>query len=367
MTSTELKNYIIEYEQIEYILESLGCRSIVYHEDKNYYSATQPEDSADNKMGVCIKAVPYLNYYSYSRNIHKEDGKDLFALVQETKHITFAETMKYLHNLLGLKYTFKKEEPKDDKPKYDPLAIFKKAASKKRCRNVLDCTFEALDESVLTDLVPMIHIDIFREGILPKTIKKFGLCYSYRWRRTVFPIRWWLNGELLAYNARTSIENYDEFNITKYWLTPGYQKQNNLYGLWENYKDIEKAKYITLLESEKNVCKRDSRFDSTCVALQGHSISDEQVRIILGLNIQEVVIAVDNDIPLEEIRHLCEKFYHLRKVSYIYDRWGLLKQNKMSPADACNKIYDFLFKHRIVYTESEHQLYLKSLEKKKNV
>ena len=364
MTSNELKIHILENNLIETILENLGCRSIEFHPDKDYWTSTQPDEQADNKMGVVIKQNTFLSYYSYSRNIHVEDGKDLFALVQETKHITFAETMKYLHNLLGLKYTFKKEEPKDDKPKYDPLAIFKKAASKKRCRNVLDCTFEALDESVLTDLVPMIHIDIFKEGIIPKTIKKFGLCYSYRWKRTVFPIRWWVDGTLLAYNARTSVENFAEFDIKKYFITPGYHKENNLYGLWENYKDIEKAKYITLLESEKNVCKRDSRLDSTCVALQGHSISDEQVRIILGLNIQEVVIAVDNDIPIDEIRHMCEKFYHLRKVSYIYDRWGLLKQNKMSPADACNKIYDFLFKHRVVYSEKEHQLYLKSLEKK---
>jgi DNA primase len=362
MTAHELKEYICTENKIELILEDIGCHSIQFHPDKDYWTAAQLD--GDNPLGVVIKNNLYLNYYSYSRNIHLEDGKDIFALVQETKKITFAEVMKYIHNLLGLKYTFKKDKPKEDIPKYDPLAIFKKAASKKKYKNVLDCTFDVLDESVLTDLVPMIHIDIFREGITPKTIKKFGLCYSYRWRRTVFPIRWWLNGELLAYNARTSIENYSEFGITKYWLTPGYQKQNNLYGLWENYKDIEAAKYITILESEKNVCKRDSRLDSTCVALQGHSISDEQVRIILGMNIQEIVIAMDNDVPIEEIRHICEKFYHLRKVSYIYDRWGLLKQNKMSPADSCNKVYDFLFRHRVVYNEREHQLYLKNLGKK---
>lgn len=363
MISQDLKEHIYTEQKIDFILENIGCHSIKFHPENDTWTAAHVD--GDNPAGVVIKNCTYLNYYSYSRGVHIENGKDLFSLVQETKKITFAETMKYIHGLLGLKYTFKKEEPKKEEEKYDPLAIFKRAASKKKCRNVLDCTFEVLDESVLTDLVPMIHIDIYKEGITPRTIKKFGLCYSYRWRRTVFPIRWWLTGELLAYNARTSIENYDMFDIPKYWLTPGYQKQNNLYGLWENLKDIERAKYITLLESEKNVCKRDSRFDSTCVALQGHSISDEQVRIILGIDgLQEVVIAMDNDIAIEEIRYMCERFYHLRKVSYIYDRWGLLPKNKMSPADACNKVYDFLFKRRIVYNEKEHQLYLKGLEKK---
>ena len=361
MTSTELKNYIVEHEQIEYILESLGCRSIVYHEDKNYYSATQPEDSADNKMGVCIKAVPFLNYYSYSRNIHIEDGKDLFALVQETKHITFAETMKYLHNLLGLKYTFKKEEPKNDKPAYDPLAIFKKAASKKRCRNVLDCTFEALDESVLTDLVPMIHIDLLREGIMPWTVKKFGLAYSYRWKRTIFPHRY-INGELMGWNGRSSVQDCELLGITKYYITPGMKKICP-YGLYENYADIEKAGYCVIYESEKSVLKRDSKGDSTGLAISGKSISDEEVRLILGLDIKEIVIALDQDVDINEIRHLAEKFFRLRKVSYIYDKWDLLEK-KDSPADKCNKIYDFLFKHRIVYTELEHQKYLDGLKNK---
>jgi len=361
MTSSELKIYILENEKIEYILDSLGCRSIVYHDDKNYYSATQPEESADNKMGVCIKAVPFLNYYSYSRNIHIEDGKDLFALVQEAKHITFAETMKYLHSLLGLKYTFKKEQIKDNTPKYNPLAIFEKAKSKKRCRNVLDCTFEALDESVLTDLVPMIHIDLWREGIMPWTVKKFGLAYSYKWKRTIFPHRY-INGELMGWNGRSSIQDCELFGITKYYISPGMKKICP-YGLYENYESIEKAGYCVVYESEKSVLKRDSKNDSTGLAISGKSISDEEVRLILGLNIKEIVIALDKDVDINEIRHLAEKFFRHRKVSYIYDKWELLNA-KDSPADACNKIYNFLFQHRVVYDEVEHRKYIQSLEKK---
>lgn len=360
MTSQQLKEYIQTENKIELILEDIGCHSIKFHPDKDYFTACQKD--GDNPLGVIIKNNLYLNYYSYSRNIHIEDGKDLFALVQETKKITFAETMKYLHNLLGLKYTFKKEEPKDDKPKYDPLLIFKKAASKKKCRNVLDCTFEALDESVLTDLVPMIHIDLLREGIMPWTVKKFGLAYSYKWKRTIFPHRY-INGELMGWNGRSSIQDCELLGITKYYLTPGMKKICP-YGMYENYADIEKAGYCVIYESEKSVLKRDSKNDSTGIAISGKSISDEEVRLILGLNINEIVIALDQDVDINEIRHLAEKFFRLRKVSYIYDKWGLLGK-KDSPADACNKIYDFLFKHRVVYSEKEHQLYLKSLEKKK--
>ena len=141
------------------------------------------------------------------------------------------------------------------------------------------------------------------------------------------------------------------------------QKEYNLYGLYQNIEEIEKQHLIVLGESEKSVLKRDSRGDSTWVALSGKSISEEQVRIILGLDIKEIVIALDKDVPIEEVWSICERFYPIRKVSYICDKWELLDK-KDSPADASNKIYNFLFKHRIEYDENKHQEYLKTLKTK---
>ena len=360
MTSQNLKEYILDHNQIEFILESIGCHSIEFHPDKEYWSSTQSD--GDNKFGVIIKNNSYLNYYSYSRNINVDEGKDLFYLIQVTKKITFAETMKYVHKLLGLNYTFKKEEPKEETvEKCNPLSIFQNVKKRRRSVNVLD--FKPLDENVLEDYEPTIHIDLFREGIIGKTIKKFGLMYSYKWKRSIFPHRFWSTGELIGINARSSIENCEELGISKYFITPGMPKSINLYGLWENYKDIEKAGYITIFEAEKSVLKRDSLNDSTGVALSGHSISDEQVRIILGLNIREVVIALDKDVPIEEVWHICEKFFHQRKVSFIWDKHNLLGA-KDSPADSPNKVYEFLFKYRITYDERMHKKYEKSLGKK---
>ena len=90
-------------------------------------------------------------------------------------------------------------------------------------------------------------------------------------------------------------------------------------------------------------------------------MSDEQARILIGLNV-EVVIALDKDVPIEEVRAMCEKFYRIRNVSYVCDKRNLL-EDKQSPADAINKIHRFLIRYRTKYDESEHQKYLKSLEK----
>lgn len=354
-----LKKYIYKERKVEFILREIGCHHIKYHPSKEYYSCGNKD--GDNKAAINIKDNEYLNCVNYTREKDFKDGSDLITLVQynkklENKSFTFWDTIKYLHELLGLKLTYKKQEKKKEE-KFDPLYIFKKVKNRKM-QDVSE--FNILNEIELNDFIPYIHIDIFKEGIIKKTIQKFGLAYSYKWKRTIFPIRYWLTGELLAYNARTSVSNYELFDISKYFITSGYQKQNNLYGLYENKNDIEKAKYITILESEKSVCKRDSRNDSTCVALQGHSISDEQVRIILGLNVNEVVIALDKDVDIEEIWHMCEKFYRIRKVSYVYDKYDLLGE-KDSPADANIDIYNFLFERRIVYDETVHKKYLRSL------
>lgn len=366
MTANELKKYLIKEDKIEYILESIGCTKIHCDENKNIITAAQP--SGDNPMGVVISTREsedgnyYLNYYSYSRGINIDKGYDIFYLIQQIKNFSFAETMRYVHKLLGLDYKFNgAKKPTKVEEKYDPLAIFKKAASKKKICNVLD--FNIIDEKDMADFSEgMIFYTLFKEGIIKKTIEKFKLSYSYKWKRTIFPHHLWYDKSVcIGYNARTSIENPELFDIPKYYITPGMKKEWNLYGLAENYSDIERLKYITIFESEKSVCKRDSRNDPSGVAISGHSLSSEQVRIILGLNINEVVIAMDNDIPEEEVWDMCEKFYRLRIVSYIKDTKGLFLEEKDSPADASNKIYKYLFDHRIKYDEKLHHKYLKSL------
>ena len=357
MTISELKEYIYSENKIQYILEQLGCHNVRYNDNKEYFSASQPD--GDNPMGVCIRNNEYLNYRSFSRGVDYEDNQDLISLVEYIKKINFIDSVKYLHKILNLPFEFKKQTEKPKK-KYNPLEVFTKVLrSGRRVINVDD--IKVLEDKILNDYVPLLHYSWVKEGITERTRKKFGICYSYRYKRIIIPIRYWATGELVATNARTTVENWEEFNIKKYILTNGYNKQLNLYGLYENYDAIQKAGYVVVYESEKSVLKRSSLLDDTGVALSGHTLSDEQIRILIGLNV-EVIIAFDNDISIEETRHACEKFKNIRKVSYIHDFMGLLG-SKDSPADARDKDYRFLFDNRIVYDRDEQRKYQESLKK----
>lgn len=356
MDTISLKKYIFENEKIEFILNEIGCKDIVYHSNKEFFSCSNY--NGDNKSAVNVKNNEYLNVTNWTRK-EFDDNSDIITLVEYNKQLSFIEAIKYLHTMLGLEYKWQKK-PEKQKKISDPVDIL----AKHRCKKKVDVDdIHVLDEDLLNDYVPLLYIGWLKEGIMPWTAKKFGLAYSYKYKRVVVPMRYWLTGELLGVNMRTTVENYKELGIKKYFLTPSYQKNLNLYGLYENCDSITSKKIVTIFEAEKSVLKRDSLGDSTCVALSGHTLSDEQARILIGLNTNEIVIALDKDVDIDEVRFMCEKFYRVRNVSYIYDKWDLLNK-KDSPADANNKIYNFLFKYRIKYDESEHKQYLKSLERK---
>lgn len=356
MDTVSLKKYIYENNKIEYVLQEIGCGNIKYHSNKDFYSCSNY--NGDNPGAVNVKNCLQLWVTNWTRQNEFPEGSDIFNLVQYSKQCSFVESVKYLHKILDLDYTpYKKQEKKE---KFDPLSVFKRVLSARRRVDVSE--IHAISDEALNDYVPMLHISWFREGVMPWTREKFGIAYSYKHKRVVIPLRSWLDGALLGFNQRTTVDNYEELGISKYYINPLYQKSLNLYGLWENREEIEQKRYVVIVESEKSVLKRHSLNDGTCVALQGKTLSDEQLRIILGLDVDEVIVALDNDVPIEEVRYMCEKFYRFRKVSYVKDSWDLLDK-KDSPCDVKNKVYNFLMKFRTTYDNSEHSKYLKSIER----
>lgn len=357
MDIVSLKEYIYENNKIEYVLEQLGCHHIKYNQNKEYYSCGNY--NGDNPVAINVANNKYINVRNWTRTSAFEDTSDIVDLVQYNRKCSFVDAVKYLHDIFGLEYSRYSKPEKKEENKFDPLDIFRRAKSSKRKVDISD--IKVLDEEVLDEYVPILHIDWLREGIMPWTSKKFGICYSYKNKRVVIPMRHWLSGSLLGVNMRTTITNHEELGITKYFISPSYQKSLNLFGLYENYESIQKAGYVVVYESEKSVLKRDSLCDGTGVALSGKSLSDEQIRILIGLNV-EIIIALDNEVPIEETLHMCSKFYRIRNVSYIKDSWGLLSE-KDSPADAKNKAFNFLLKWRIKYDDEQHRKYLDSLNK----
>ncbi len=358
MDTISLKKYIYENNKIEYILEEIGCKHIKYHSTKEYYSCSNY--NGDNQGAINVRNNEYLDVVNYTRTKEFGDGSDIITLVQYNKDFSFMEALKYLHKILDLPFTLKScAKPKQ---KIDPTVNkMERIRNQSKFGHVNVNDIHVLDDEIMNDYIPLLHIDWLRQGITEKTRKKFGLAYSYKHKRVIIPMRYWATGELLGFNQRTTVENFEEFGIKKYFITPTYPKLLNLYGLYENYKSIIDAGYVVVYEAEKSVLKRDSLFDSTGVAVSGHSLSEEQLSILWGLNV-EIIFAFDKDVRVEEVWHVCNKVCRGRKVSYIQDNWDILSA-KDSPADASSKDFQFLFNNRIVYGIEQQRKYKESFKK----
>jgi DNA primase len=362
VTAIEIIQYIIDQNLIQKILDDLGCHGFKIYPSE--YRVGMPGHK--NKTSIAIKKDTLkIKIFQPDSGIIRGN---LITLAMTIKNISFIEANKYLHKLLGLKYQYKKSKNKKDnheKDKTDPLEIFKKIKRKRNSVNIAD--IEIYDNTIIEEYEPVLFIDWVKEdGIMEFTRKKFNIGYSYKHKRIVIPVRYWAGEEddYIGIIGRTTIKNFELFDIAKYYPLKPYSKSINLYGLQENYKSIQEAEYCVVLESEKNVLKRHSRLDETTVAIGSHNLSDEQVKILIGLNVA-IIIAYDKDILLKHIRSECEKFYGIRNIYYIYDKYDLLNE-KESPADKPNKIYEYLIKHKIKYDEKEHKEYLKEIESEKN-
>lgn len=347
MDVVELKQYIIDNQKIQDILVFLGCHNI--KDRGKYFSASFPD--GDNPQAITIY-TDNLTVITYTHN--KVQG-DIITLVQDIKQCDFISALKLIHQALNIPWSNKKVKAKTE-PKVNPLDIFTSKLKSKHKYDVND--IDIYDEDIIREYVDCLYIDWVKEGITEKARKDFNIGYSFDKRRIIIPEHWWCGkGEIIGVSSRTTNPLYRELNVPKYYPIVPYRKSKNLYGLYQNYKTIQEKQIVVVAESQKSVLKRYSKLDGTVVACESHTLSDEQVAILIGLNV-EICICFDKDVSLQEVLETCEKFYNIRKVSFIYDFFDLL-DDKESPMDKPNKIYDFMLKHRKTYNEVWHDKMLK--------
>lgn len=334
------------------ILNDLKCHKI--KEYPTEYRAALP--NKENATAVTVKKD------SLKISIRTGEGNefgDIFTLIMAINKCTFGKANKYLHNTLGLKYSYKS---KQKNVQIDPLLIFKKIKRKKFCANE---DIPVYNLSLIQEYSPLLHIDWIRDGIMPFAAERFHIGYSFDKKRIIIPERKWDGGDndFIGIMGRTTVPMWEGLGLSKYYAIQPYSKSRNVYGLNENYKTIQEQGFVVVAEAQKSVLKRYSRKDGTVVSIGGCELSSEQVKILIGLNV-EIVLCFDEGISLQHIRRECEKFYGIRKISYIYDKHNLIKAgSKDSPCDLPNKQYQFLFKYRVDYDEKEHGEYIKWREK----
>ena len=294
-------------ERIEQILSSLGFHKI---QDKgDYITCAIPNHNNPTGLSV-LKENLYCNAFS----THMDFKGGIFDLIAYmNKYENFSDTMRWCHKILGLKYEYngKKEEPKED----SILNFFKKYKTKpnKRSTKEVELKFYT-DEEIDRLYIKCPYANWIKEGIIAKVQMEFEIGYCFSSNRVIIPHRFWKTGEIIGLIGRTlqSAEICDFFGIAKYFPIIPYPKSKNLYGLWENRQYIEEVKEVIIFEAEKSVMKMKSRGINNCVSVGCHDLSEEQVKILLSLNVNEIIIAYDSDVDVSLVAMECKKFKGLK-------------------------------------------------------
>lgn len=340
MQAHDLKEYMAkDYKRLTDVLERVKCHGI--KEYTNEFRCGLPEKTNTTMVSIKKDNLSMAIFYGDKERV----TGDIFTLIMEIKGWKFSDTIRWIHDILNLKYTWYGQEVKKEK-KSSVLDMYK-SIRKKTYNKYEDIT--TFPEYILEGFDKLHHISLLKDNIIPSTLDEFDIRFSTQYKRIIIPHRKWDTDEIVGIFGRTVVEDYEEKNIPKYFGIIPYPKSTNLFGLNVNYKHIQEKGYVIVVEGEKSVMQAHSFGEKTCVALGSHDISREQRRILLGLNV-DIIMAFDNDIPLAHVHRMCRPFNHIRNVYYLKDDIGMLG-DKDSPTDKGRVVFDILFGDKKEYND----------------
>lgn len=199
------------------------------------------------------------------------------------------------------------------------------------------------------------------EGITKEIINSHNICYNPSSQAIVIP-HYNINGELVGIRERTLIkenEIYGKYrpmylNKIMYNHPLGF----NLYNINYSAENIKRTKKVIIFEGEKSPLLFASYFgqeNDITVAVCGSALSSYQVKILLDLGVEEMIIAFDKQFQelgdkehlgwVKKLKDINKKYSKYVKVSYMFDKWNILGY-KSSPIDEGREKFIELFEKR---------------------
>lgn len=202
-----------------------------------------------------------------------------------------------------------------------------------------------------------------QEGIKKEVMDHRGIAYDPKNQGIVIP-HYDINNQLVGIRERTLIKEEENFGKYRPAILNGVMYNHplgfNLYNLNNSKNNIKIIKKVIVYEGEKSSLLYASFFgeeNDISVAVCGSSLITYQVKLLLSLGVEEIIIAFDKqfkEIGDEEWERWTKKLYDIHtkygayvQISYLFDKKDLLDY-KDSPVDKGKETFLKLFKNRIM-------------------
>lgn len=317
-----LKDYLFENEKVTTVLSSLGCHHI--RKVENRIVCTNPD--GDNKNAVNV-FLPSLNVVNYTRDLDSvSQYHDIFTLVQFYQQCNFFESLKYVCDSIGL-------DPYNDLEEDIPeeLVLIKLAKAELTGKKYEpDRPLKPIPEQILSYYIPCVN-DMFKIDNISYPIQSlFELGYDQYSNRITIPIRNY-DGKLLGIKGRYFGDISEGSEIQKYIYLEPCNKGQVLFGLDKSFEYIQSEHCVYVGESEKFVMQLFSYGDRNCVSTGGKTITRHQIEMLSRMCV-DVVLCLDKDVGIDELKNIGEKFLGAVNVYAMVDKDGILNEHE-SPSD----------------------------------
>jgi DNA primase len=333
MNASDIKNYILENNKVEEILEEIGCHSV--RNNSTYWVCGNK--GGDNKSAVTIYK-DNLHVENYTRSLPQPS--DLITLIEFNKDLNFFQALKWLHEFLHLDLY---SETEQDIPESIRITRMLSAMRNKDSNYEEDTTPIKILPPEIKKYYPVIVNDLFlKDGVNYPCQVEFELSYENESNRVVFPIYTEVN-DLASYKGRLFKQEIEEGEQKYLYLYP-CPKSKILFGLNKTYPYIKEKGKAIITESEKGVMQLWSMGHKNCIGLGGKKVSKTQVEKITRLGV-DLYFALDKDVQQKELKEIASRFIDGVNIYAIYDKDNILEE-KQSPSDDHSK-FEYLIKNNI--------------------
>lgn len=212
--------------------------------------------------------------------------------------LTWYKALRTIAQITGKLITSSTEEIEQKSQRIDDFTWINRLKNIKKKKKAVP-TLTEINEDVLEIFCYYPYQPWIENHISAEAMSRFEIGY-YGYQHSITIPHRDINGRLIGIRQRM-LDEWDIENIGKY--TPvqisgkflAHSLGNNLYGLHIVKDKVQRCKKIMLVESEKGALQSYSYFgdDSFTVSVCGSNLTRNQIKLILGLGVEEVIIAFD--------------------------------------------------------------------------
>jgi hypothetical protein len=355
----------LSLQQIYDLLSELHAEPVI--KDNVIICKTICHHSLEGLNQASHKLYYYENSHLFKCYTYCDEAFDIFELIQKIKKIelnqewSLYQTIIYVASFFGFLDSFIEEDAENTK--LEDWNIFQKYDNQKIDNKEKVIQLTTYNKDVLKFLPHPIILPWRIEGISSEVMKHKGICFNPVSQGIVIP-HYNINNELIGIRERTLIKEEEEVK-GKYRpsIINGKMYNHplsfNLYNLNNSKKNIALFKKAIVFESEKSCLKYASFFgedNDISVAVCGSNVINYQIKLLLDLGVQEIVIGLDRQYKeigddeykrwVTKLKNISKKYRGYCNITFLFDVEHLLGY-KDSPIDKGKDIFLKLFYTRL--------------------